>query len=119
MTREDFLAIFKGNEKNNFCIYTNIAQGRGINGVSFNTIEGEVVYRSEANLCYYRKINHIAKCLDNYFVIEHYVSLEDSRVTNSDKSKTYYIPYEVVNMIEFNHTDNRHTPLKLTKKTIL
>lgn len=127
MTRETFLEIFKGNENFNFSIHTNIAQGRGINGVSFNKFVGEVISRSDANLCYYRKINHIAKCCDNYVVIDVYECRTDKERTQNhtplSKQTRYYLPYDAIVLIEICTKDCDEWgwgyPIKLTKKTNL
>ena len=127
MTRETFLEIFKGNENFNFSIYTNIAQGRGINGVSFNKFVGEVVRKSDANLRYYREINHIAKCCDNYVVIDVYECATDDdakqNYTPLSKQTRYYLPYDAIVLIELYTKDcdkwGWGYPIKLTKKTNL
>lgn len=127
MTRETFLEIFKGNENFNFSIYTNIAEGEGINGVSFNTFVGEVISRSDANLCYYRKINHIAKCCDNYVVIDVYECKTDKEReqnhTPLSKKTRFYLPYDAIVLIEICTKDCDEWgwgyPIKLTKKTNL
>ena len=127
MTRETFLEIFKGNENFNFSIHTNIAQGRGINGVSFNKFVGEVISKCDANLRYYRKINHIAKCCDNYVVIDVYeCETDDDGIENYtplSKQTRYYLPYDAIVLIEICTKDCDEWgwgyPIKLTKKTNL
>lgn len=49
MTEQAIKEIFKKHAKDNFIIYTNIAAGRGINGVSFGTYKGYYRHKEEFN----------------------------------------------------------------------
>ena len=93
-TKEILKEMFKKNKTLNFCIYTNIGEGRGMNGVSFASFIGEG-----------KEEGHIIKGFaDSYIVIEK----TDSGAYFSGAKKDIYLPYECIVRVDF-ITDTTHS----------
>ena len=91
-TKELIKDLFKKNAGRNFRIYTNIAQGCGINGVDYLSFLGEE--RDDREIT-----RHTIKSFeDHYFVVEMYNS---NPFYYTDAGKDIYVPYEAVVMVDF------------------
>ena len=102
-TKEILMDLFKKNEGLNYCIYTDIGVGRGINGVDFRSFIGELIDDRD-------KIQHVIKGFtDNCIVIEK----STSGYYYSDAKKDIYVPYEKIVMVDF-ITDTAHRYYKFT-----
>lgn len=86
-TKDVLKAMFKKNAKRNFCIYTNIGEGRGINGVDYMSFIGE---GKEESHC-------IKGFADTYIVIEK----TNSGCYFRGAKKDIYIPYESIMRVDF------------------
>ena len=100
-TKEILIAMFKKNKTLNFCVYTNLGEGGGINGVSFASFIGEGIEEK-----------HIIKGFaDSYMVIEK----TNSGAYFSGAKKDIYLPYECIVRVDF-ITDTTHTYYKFNGK---
>lgn len=101
-TREMLMDLFKQNEKNNFQIYTNIAQGRGINGVSYESFVGKTYTDdNRRDIVISSVIKRFAK---DYLVIERNAEKE---IWYCCAKKEIYVPYSSIVMVDF-ITDKAH-----------
>jgi hypothetical protein len=111
-TKEILMELFKKNEKRNFQIYTNIAFGRGINGVSYRSFVGEIYLddnrRNIGNIC---SIKGFGK---TYLVIE-YKGEKWNSSYYCDAPKEIYVPYDAIVMVDF-ITDESHKLYGFTGK---
>ena len=109
-TKELLMEMFRKNEGSNFCIYTNIAEGRGINGVSFKSFIGDG-YASHDNRIQVNKTT-IKGFADTYLIIE----VNDGRgIWYSDSKREVYVPYATIVMVDF-LTDESHPLYGFTGK---
>lgn len=96
-TKETLINLFKKNEKRNFQIYTNIAVGRGINGVDYRSFMGDGYLDDDR-----RKIGNICSIKgfgETYLVIEY--KGEDNKYYYCDVPKEIYVPYDAIVMVDF------------------
>lgn len=108
MTREILMKMFEKNKNVNFCINTNIAEGKGINGVDFSSYFGEV---QNSN---FNETTNIVE-FDN-----------DCLVLKNKKCETYwqggehliYLSYSSIVSVDFLllHPNNNRFPIKLSFK---
>ena len=95
-TKEILMDLFKKNEKRNFQIYTNIAVGRGINGVDYRSFMGD-------------GYDDDRRCISNQYSIkgfgETYLVIEYKGKKNAyyycEIPKEIYIPYDAIVMVDF------------------
>lgn len=92
MKKETFKKIMEmvGNK---FNIVTNIAKGRGINGVSFYSFKERNYTHDGKEYGYFTTINYE----DDFAVITYSV-----RSNDENETKTFYVPYENIVMV---HTE--------------
>lgn len=102
-TKEILMDLFKKNEGLNFCIYTDIGIGRGINGIDFWSFTGEITYDGKMT-------QHVIKGFaDSCLVIEK----TTGGYYYSDAKKDIYVPYKKIMMVDF-ITDTSHKDYKFT-----
>lgn len=88
-TKDVLKAMFKKNAKRNFCIYTNIGEGKGINGIDYMSFVGTCNYE-----------NHCIKGFaDTYIVIEKTETGNENYFSGAKKD--IYIPYECIMRVDF------------------
>lgn len=108
-TKEILMDLFKKNKERNFQIYTNIAFGRGINGVSYHSFVGDNYLdgdtRNVGNVC---SIKGFGK---TYVVIEY----RRKGYYYCDAPKEVYVPYDNIVMVDF-ITDKSHKLYGFTGK---
>lgn len=96
-TKEILMDLFKKNKKRNFQIYTNIAVGRGINGVDYRSFIGDNYLdddrRKMGNLCSIKGFG------ETYLVIEY--KGKGNKYYYCDVPKEIYIPYDAIVMVDF------------------
>ena len=92
--------LFKKNEKLNFRIYTNIAEGRGINGVLYKTFTG---YNNNDDREKYLE-SVIKGFADTYLVIQ---CAKTKGFWYSNAMREVYVPYDTIVMVDF-ITDKEH-----------
>ena len=96
-TKKTLINLFKQNEKRNFKIYTNIAVGRGINGVDYRSFMGDNYLdddgRKFGNICSIKGFG------ETYLVIEY--KGEDNKYYYCDVPKKIYVPYDAIVMVDF------------------
>jgi hypothetical protein len=109
-TKEILMELFKKNEKRNFQIYTNIAYGRGINGVSYRSFIGDNYLddnrRDIGNICSIKGFG------ETYVVIEH---KGEKGAYYINAPKDIYVPYDAIVMVDF-ITDESHKLYGFTGK---
>lgn len=95
-TKETLMDLFKKNKERNFQIYTNIAYGRGINGVAYRSFIGDNYLdddrRNIGNLCSIKGFG------ETYVVIEH---KGEKGVYYCNAPKEIYVPYDAIVMVDF------------------
>jgi hypothetical protein len=95
-TKNTLMDLFKKNEKRNFQIYTNIAYGRGINGVSYHSFVGDSYLdddrRNIGNICSIKGFG------ETYVVIEY---KGEKGFYYGNAPKEIYIPYDTIVMVDF------------------
>lgn len=99
-TKEILMDLFKKNEKSNFQIYTNIARGRGINGVEYLSFSG-YNYDDDRQKYIASKIKGFA---DNYLVIQ---CAKTKGFWYGNAMREVYVPYDAIVMVDF-VTDKEH-----------
>lgn len=104
MTREVLMGLFAENEGLNFRIYTNIAEGRGINGVNYKTF---TKYNYDDDRRKYLESSIKAFSTD-YLVIE---CAKTKGFWYDNAKRMVYVPYDKIVMVDF-MTDETH-PLYL------
>lgn len=104
MTREVLKEMFAENEGLNFRIYTNIAEGRGINGVHYKTFTG---YNYDDDRRKYLE-SSIKTFSADYLVIE---CAKTKGFWYDNAKRKVYVPYDKIVMVDF-MTDETH-PLYL------
>ena len=93
-TKEILMDLFTKNAKRNFRIYTNIAEGRGINGIIYKTFTG-CNYDDDRKKCLESYIKGFGK---DYLVIE----CEKTKGCWYDNAKReVYVPYDNIVMVDF------------------
>lgn len=108
MTRESLMKMFEKNKNVNFCLNTNIAQGKGINGVGYHSYYGEVTQKEQG------ETTNIVEFDDDCLVINH--SLDGGYWQGGEH--IIYLPYENIVSVDFlMQTNNSYRfPLKLSFK---
>lgn len=103
-TKEILMEMFKKNETLNFQIYTNIARGRGINGVEYRSFIGyNYIDDKKSN----KGITSVIKGFaDTYLIIECAQDKEWSFYYCGAK-RDVYVPYDNIVMVDF-ITDEKH-----------
>lgn len=100
-TKEILMDLFKKNEKRNFQIYTNIAQGRGINGVNYRSFVGDSYLdddrRNIGNICSIKGFG------ETYLVIEY---KGEKGLYYCNAPKEIYVPYDTIVMVDFINDDS-------------
>lgn len=95
-TKEILMDLFKKNKKRNFQIYTNIAVGRGINGVNYRSFVGDSYLdddrREIGNICSIKGFG------ETYLVIEH---KGEKGLYYCNAPKEIYVPYDAIVMVDF------------------
>ena len=113
MTKETVMAIFNAHKTTNFCITTNIAEGRGINGVSFGSFEGESLVKKEYHDEYYHASwTKILGFMDECIVLCHY----ENHSYWDGGEHIYYIPYSNIVSISFREKDTPAYPIKMMRQ---
>lgn len=102
MKKETLIKIFNDNKTTNFLLITNIGEGRGINGVSFNEYFGQVDDES----------TKIKGFMEECIVLEHNVDNGYWR----GGTHILYIPYENIVTVDFLTEHRNRYPLKLSFK---
>ena len=116
MNKETLIEIFKKNKDTNFSIITNIAEGRGINGVNFVKYYGEANRKPEyANNYTIDETTRIKGFMDTCIVIEHY----KNNNYWAGGIHTLYIPYDAIVGIDFVTEHRPSYPLKISHKHTL
>ena len=101
-TKETLIKMFKQNEKCNFQIYTDIAYGKGINGVSYHSYIGYNYIDDDKRV---KGIKSVIKGFaETYLVIE---CSKEGRFWYGDAKREVYIPYDRIVMVDF-ITDETH-----------
>lgn len=108
MTRETLMKMFEKNKNTNFRINTNIAQGKGINGVAFSSYIGEVT-NSQFN-----EITNIVEFDDDCLVLKN--KMWESYWQGGEH--LIYLPYSSIVSVDFllQHSNDSRFPLKLSFK---
>jgi hypothetical protein len=102
MTRETLIEMFKKNESSNFRIYTDIAFGRGINGVAYHSFVGYDYIDDDRRE---KGVTSVIKGFaDTYLIIE---CRNTGRIWYSDAKREVYVPYDKIVMVDF-ITDEKH-----------
>ena len=96
-TKEILMEMFKKNPNRNFQIYTNIAYGRGINGVSYYSFMGTNYLDDDRKVIGTKST--IKGFADNYLVIE-FVG-EGYKFYYSGAKREIYVPYDNIVMVDF------------------
>lgn len=100
ITKQEFVAIFNANKGKNFIISTNIAVGRGINGVDYKEFVG--YWRFEENhygsIIEYYKSTYIMGVTENCVVLKTINNTED-RWKNG--TQLHFIPFSNIDNITF------------------
>lgn len=112
MKKETLMKIFNDNKTTNFRISTSNATGRGINGVSFDDYVGCVMARKEYKDEYY--VTETTKILG---FMEDCLVLENTHTRSGywpGGTHTIYLPYSVINCVDFVNEDRESYPKKLT-----
>ena len=91
--------LLKKNKGSNFIIATNIARGRGINGVEYKTFYEKHEWPDNSTYLNRTKFNNfkIVAIEEEYIEIKNHV--KDAEYNSG--LFTYYIPYESINSIAF------------------
>jgi hypothetical protein len=101
-TREMLMDMFKQNEGYNFQIYTDIACGRGINGVDYYSFIGKNYTDDDKRTKGTTSV--IKRFAKDYIVIE---CSKKGRIWYCDAKREVYVPYANIVMVDF-VTDNTH-----------
>jgi hypothetical protein len=101
-TREMLMDMFKQNEGYNFRIYTDIACGRGINGVDYYSFIGKNYTDDDRRTKGTTSV--IKRFAKDYIVIE---CSKKGRIWYCDAKREVYVPYANIVMVDF-VTDNTH-----------
>lgn len=111
-TKEILMDLFKKNTSLNFQIYTNIARGRGINGVSYYSFMGDSYLDDRRNTK--GNTSTIKGFADTYLVIEVQQDREN-RLYYCGAKREVYVPYDNIVMVDF-ITDESHPLYGFTGK---
>ena len=114
-TKEILMDLLKKNEGRNFRIFTNIAQGRGINGVEFMSFIGMNYNGERRDLK--RVTSSVKGFADTYLVIECAKSAEYGFYYGGAKREVY-VPYASIVMVDF-IADESHPLYEFTGRHIL
>ena len=106
-TKEILMDLFTKNAKRNFRIYTNIAEGRGINGVLYKTFTG-CNYDDNMRKYHESSIKGFGK---DYLIIE---CEKTKGGWYGNAKREVYVPYGTIVMVDFIN-DEEH-PLQFTGK---
>ena len=113
MKKETIIKIFENNKTTNFSIITNIAEGKGINGVAFNThigcVQGKKEYSDEQ---YVVERTKILGFMEDCIVLEKYVN----NAYWQGGEHTIYLPFDNIVTIDFRKGDSSRFPIKLPFK---
>ena len=101
-TREMLMNMFKQNEGYNFQIYTDIACGRGINGVDYYSFIGKNYTDDDRRTKDTTSV--IKRFAKDYLIIE---CSKEGRIWYCDAKREVYVPYANIVMVDF-VTDNTH-----------
>lgn len=107
MTRETLMKMFEKNKNVNFRINTNIAEGKGINGVDYSSYYGEV------RNCNFNETTNIVEFDDDCLVIKN----EMWETYWRGGEHLIYLSYSSIVSVDFllQHPNNRF-PIKLSFK---
>lgn len=108
MTKETLMKMFEKNKNVNFCINTNIAEGKGINGVGYHSYFGEVTHKEQG------ETTNIVEFKDDCLVLNHTI---DGGYWQGGEH-LIYLPYNTIVSVDFlKRTNNPHRfPIKLSFK---
>lgn len=109
-TKEVLMEMFKKNKSLNFQIYTNIAYGRGINGVSYYSFMGDNYISDDCRTKGNKSV--IKGFADTYLVIETH---KESGFYYCNAKREVYVPYDNIVMVDF-ITDESHRLYGFTGK---
>lgn len=101
-TREMLMEMFKKNEGYNFQIYTDIARGRGINGVDYKSFIGKNYANDDRRVKITTSV--IKRFAKDYIVIE---CSSEGKIWYCDAKREVYVPYANIVMVDF-VTDSFH-----------
>lgn len=104
MTRETLMKMFEKNKNVNFCLNTNIAEGKGINGVGYHSYYGESSYNEQ------RETTNIVEFDDDCLVITH----TQNGVYWQGGEHLIYLPYENIVSVDFLKRTNNSSRFPLT-----